>query len=98
VASQLTSPASQQLYHPSRHDPLYTKKTEDQDPQFSHHFTVDNKMIYGLSTPLAHATPIYQYDVPFIRLSKVKIFLSSAVYTKNATLEGNGEQVGVQSA
>lgn len=42
----------------TRHDSLNTRKMEDQNPQFSSHFTM-GKVLYGLPTPLAHATPVH---------------------------------------
>jgi hypothetical protein len=101
IASQLTSPTNQQLHYPFRQNPLYTK----QYPQISSHFIVVKKVIYGLSVPLTHSTPIHNSSI-FVKLSNVKKFPNVAVRTNNTTLEGalvlqillegNGEPVRVQ--
>jgi hypothetical protein len=87
MASQLTSLASQQLDHPFRHDPLESKKMEDQSPQVPSHFTVKKEMICGLSLFLHLKHQSITLTYLFLRLSKVKMVPNAIVYTKNDTLE-----------
>jgi hypothetical protein len=49
---------------------------------------VEKKVIYSLPAPLEHAIPIHHYNMSFLKLSKVKIFPNTVVYTKNTSLEG----------
>jgi hypothetical protein len=66
---------------------------------------VEKNVIYSLSAPLEHATPIHHYDMSFLKLSKVKICPNIVVYTKNTSLEEvlivqmlfqeNGEPMGL---
>lgn len=86
MSSLLTFPVRQQLHHPCRRDPLYTKELEDQTPQFASHFIVDKKMIYGLPSSLIHTTPIHHNDVPFPQVIQVKIFSSATVRPKKTPL------------
>jgi hypothetical protein len=61
MASQLTSLVSQQLYHSSRHDSLYTKKMEDRNLSPSHSEEDDlwnlHSCAYNTNPPLLRSSP-----------------------------------------
>jgi hypothetical protein len=54
---------------------------EDRNTQFSSHFTVEKKVIYGLPAPLAHVTLIMEWA---ILIEDINLGLNHAVkYLKN---------------
>jgi hypothetical protein len=64
----LTFPACQEIKNPTIHYPLYTKKRKEHTPKSTSHLTVKEKMIDGLTTPLAHTTLIHHNQTSLAKI------------------------------
>jgi hypothetical protein len=70
------------------HNPRQLKLTEKHIPNGRSNFTIEKKMVNGLSIHFTRAAPIATMMCHFLKLFIVKIFPRAANQAKNATLKG----------
>jgi hypothetical protein len=66
--ASLTFPACHEIKNPTIHYPLHTKKSKEHTPKSTSHLTMKEKMIDGLTTPLAHTTPIHHNQTFLVKI------------------------------
>jgi hypothetical protein len=97
MSAKMALPTSQHINYPLGIDPRKTKQAKHQRPKPRGEVTMKEQMINGLTTLLAHMTPLYNINIlptkivhgkDLQRLSMVRILPLAVVHVKNSTLGG----------
>ena len=72
MSPEFTLPRLKHLNYLMRHNSMKTKQTKHQRPQLKNLGEMKQKMIYRLSTPLTHVTPVKNNNTPFAKVISCK--------------------------
>ena len=68
---KLSLPASQQLHHCFRHNPMNAKQSKHHRPQIKSKRTMDKEVVYWFPISFTHSTPIQNQNLPFTHTTPI---------------------------